>query len=194
MVYKRWALNVPVLVIAGACGFWLWVTSGGDGTDRSRGLALENCIKNYNAGTGRRDAAIALHRGDARLLYVINHYQEGSEAYIPGVETIGVSGEGWFPSNDLTELVGHFDGDSQVYWLSVKPAKLAAGPKPWYLPIDQDDPRRVKCHKAETAYLEAYNSSIPPERVPRRPAPKPDPRFATGAGRPPVDPSSDIQQ
>jgi hypothetical protein len=184
-----WLLVVSALLLAGTAGYLAWTSMRADFPDEARGRALESCIRNYTTEAGRRDAAEALRTGDARLLYRVEFYQEGSLAYVPGIEIIGVSGEGWMPSKDLAELVGRFDGDKNWYWVGVRAPKLTQS----YRSGAQDSPQLARCRKAEFAYLEAYNRAVPPDRVPRRPAPEPDPRFAVAGGRPPIDAASDAR-
>jgi hypothetical protein len=194
MSSRRLAMGVSALLVAGSALLWVWSRSETEDPAQRMAQALEACIRTYSADAGRRDAAEALRAGDSRLLYRVEFFQEGSEAHVPGIETVGVSGEGWTPPKDLAELVGRFEGDRNWYWVSVRSAKTPMPkPKPWYLPDAQDNPRLAKCRKANHAYLEAYNRSIPLEQVPRRPAPTPNPRFAVAGGRPPIDAASDVR-
>ena len=191
------ALAFSAIFVLLFVGLWVvnaWLGSRTDSLAKERNAGelaarqrtFEACVAKYTADAGRRDSAKALRNGDARLRYVVDTHQEGADAYVPGIEIVGVSGEGWFPPKELVELVGRLGADENWYWVRVAPARISAGQKSWHLSVSQDDPRRAACRKAQLAYLEAYNRSIPPERVPRRPAPTPDPRFAVAGGRPPA--------
>ena len=180
MTARLWALMASAVIVGSAACLGWW-SLGADRSDEAS--ASESCIEKFSGAAGRRDAAEAMRTGDARLLYRVDFYPEGAEAHIPGIETVGISGEGWTPPADLSELVGRFNGDKQWYWIGV----LAPKPSPWSRPGAQLTPQLAKCRKAELIYLEAYNRSIPPEKVPRRPAPTPDPKFAVSGGMPPID-------